>query len=260
MNFFLAYLARITAFMLLCRKPLLVHGASTFFCNQPAHETWQGNNFRYIGADTDQCASMADALNSMELTIDSLPDTTYTKTEIDAELVTLKKDTYTKAQVDDLLTTIREEIVDSPPPGDKCESMVEALENMQSSISQLSSAEVYSKDVVDDKLAKMYTQTEVDTELAKRAIAADTYTKAQVDDLLAKELDKVYAAIKDGDKLRRQREAERKDTIGPAVGGQGADDNGYGNGDDSINSNGSDFNIGVAVGASVSPLFCFSAF
>lgn len=83
------------------------------------------------------------------------------------------------------------------------------------------------KSYVDTELAKKatatgtYTKDEVNTELAKKAIATDTYTKTQVDDLLAKELAKelakVYDAIKDGDKLRRQRETDRKNNIPTAA-------------------------------------------
>ena len=82
---------------------------------------------------------------------------------------------------------------------------------------------------------EMYTQTEVDDMLAK------TYTQTEVDDMLAK----VYAAIEDGDKRRRQREAESKRNLA-------ANDEGNGNGNDNSNNNGNNNNnAGVAVGATV---------
>ena len=130
--------------------------------------------------------------------------------------------------------------------------MSKALNQMKSDITTLSSKadKSYVDQIKETTAAAVNTVTAALTNKADKDdtyLKTDTYSKVEmytqteVDDMLAK----VYAAIEDGDKLRRQREAESKRNLA-------ANDEGNGNGNDNSNNNGNNNNnAGVAVGATV---------
>jgi len=194
--------------------PVSVKGQSFKCCGS-------SSGYAEIGGRSYECNSMADVLNNMQRKVATLSPAKSDSNKAD------KTDTYMKDQVDAAL--------DAKADTTAVETVIETLEE---EVGKKADAEsTYTKSDVDTSLAAKANTTAVETleeEVGKKADADSTYTRAQVDDLLAK----VYAAIEDEKQTVNT-------TLQQTMAAMTTETTTNGGGDDS------NFNIGVAVGASV---------
>jgi len=224
--------------------PVSVKGQSFKCCGS-------SSGYAEIGGRSYECNSMADVLNNMQRKVATLSPAKSDSNKAD------KTDTYMKDQVDAALAakadktaveTLEEEVGFLGKKADATKSDVDtslaakadktAVETLEEEVGKKADAEsTYTKSDVDTSLAAKANTTAVETleeEVGKKADADSTYTRAQVDDLLAK----VYAAIEDEKQTVNT-------TLQQTMAAMTTETTTNGGGDDS------NFNIGVAVGASV---------
>ena len=178
-----------------------------------------GHAFSSVGA----CNVQRDALNNIVTTTNSIAGKA-DKSYVDNALTLKATTTSVNAKADesyvDQQLNLKATTVSVNAKADK--SYVDQIKETTDASVNTVTAALANKADKDDAYLKTDTYSKV-----------ETYTQAEVDGLLAK----VYAAIEEGDKLRRQREADANDE---GNGSSSNDNNGDGN-----------FSVGVVVGATV---------